>query len=372
MAVLLIVCFLLLSWHAARASAETGEKKQDNRTVVVDPGHGGKDPGCISSDKKTFESRVNLDIAKRVSALIKDGCPEVKVILTRSTDTFVTLAGRADIANRGNADLFLSIHVNSVPSAPSANGYSVHILGQSSKKDRDLFAYNMDVCRRENSVIKLEDDYSTTYQSFDPSDPESFIFFNLMQNSHLEQSLLFAQDIEKAMNGGVIRNSRGVWQDPFLVLWKTSMPSALVEVGFMSNSKDLAVLRSETGRASIAKEIYNAFLVFKKRYDESIGNSAASVPEPARSAKVSETVNEVKAPAGYGIQVLASSKTMKNDDPYFKGYKPVIVKKGSLNKYIICVSESIDEARSSFSKLREHFSGSFLVEISDGEVKPLR
>ena len=164
--------------------------------------------------------------------------------MTRTTDTFISLGDRADKANKNNADLFISIHVNTVSSS-SPNGFSIHVLGQSSKKDRDLFAYNMNVCKRENSVMMLEDDYSTKYQGFDPSDPESFIFFNLMQNAHLEQSLLFAEDVDKAMSAGPMRNSRGIWQDPFFVLWKTAMPSVLVEIGFMSNPTDLTVLKSE-------------------------------------------------------------------------------------------------------------------------------
>ncbi|MGM9741988.1 MAG: N-acetylmuramoyl-L-alanine amidase [Candidatus Cryptobacteroides sp.] len=357
------------------------------RTICIDAGHGGKDPGCVSPDKKTYESHINLDIAKRLAALINEGFPDVKVILTRTTDKFVTVAGRPDIANRANADLFLSIHVNSVPAAPSANGFSVHVLGQSSKKNTDLYAYNMEVCKRENSVIMLEDDYSTTYQSFNPSDPESFIFFNLMQNSHLEQSLLFAEDINKAMTGGPVRSSRGVSQDPFLVLWRTSMPAALVEVGFMSNAKDLAVIRSESGRAAIAKELYEAFSVFKKRYDASVGADVRkenSQPARTSSGKVAsaerktETVADTppapdkKTSLRYGIQVLVTSKAMKENDPYFKGYKPVVVRKGTLNKYIIGVSGSRDEVKGIFPEVRKNFSGSFLVEIDGDEVKPLK
>ena len=207
--------------------------------------------------------------------MITEGYPSVKVVMTRSTDVFIPLDKRAEIANKNDANLFISIHVNMV-SNTSPNGYSIHVLGQSSHKDRDLFAYNMNVCRRENSVIMLEDDYSEKYQGFDPSDPESFIFFNLMQNAHLEQSLLFAQDVEHAMNAGPIKKSRGIWQDPFFVLWKTSMPAVLIEVGFMSNAADLAVLRTEEGRNKIAEDIYNAFKVFKKRYDSSVN---AGTPE---------------------------------------------------------------------------------------------
>ena len=358
-------------------SSASGDGNLGLRTICIDAGHGGKDPGCVSSDKKTFESHINLDIAKRLAALINEGYPEVKVILTRNSDKFVTVAGRPDIANRANADLFLSIHVNSVPGAPSANGFSVHVLGQSSRKNTDLYAYNMEVCKRENSVIMLEDDYSTTYQSFNPSDPESFIFFNLMHNSHLEQSLLFAEDINKAMTGCPVRSSRGVSQDPFLVLWKTSMPAALVEVGFMSNAKDLAVIRSESGRASIAKELYEAFSTFKKRYDASVGagvrnDQGQAAPKPAVNAPAAGSNPDKSSQVRYGIQVLVTSKTMKESDPFFRGYKPVSVKVGNLNKYIIGVSTKKDEARATFARERKNFSGSFLVEIDGDVVKPLK
>ena len=141
-------------------------------TLVIDPGHGGTDPGAVSKDNKTYEKTFTLDIAKRLENKIKAECPDVNVVLTRRTDKNVDLGDRAAIANKENADLFISIHINSTAKS-GPNGYSVHVLGKSSKKDRDLFAYNMDVCKRENSVILLEDDYTTTYQGFDPSDPES-------------------------------------------------------------------------------------------------------------------------------------------------------------------------------------------------------
>ncbi|MBQ2197853.1 MAG: N-acetylmuramoyl-L-alanine amidase, partial [Bacteroidales bacterium] len=197
-------------------------------TVVIDPGHGGKDAGCISPSGKTMEKTVVLDISKRLAEKIRSSYPEVKVIMTRSTDKFVELQGRADIANRNKANLFISIHVNSVEGKKGGpNGYSVHILGQYTSRNRDLYAGNMDVVRRENSVIKLEDDYTTKYEGFDPNDPESYIFMNLMQNAHLEQSLQFASDVADAMGSSPIRTNRGISQDPFLVLWRTTMPSVL-------------------------------------------------------------------------------------------------------------------------------------------------
>lgn len=354
------------------------------KTVCIDAGHGGTDPGCVSKDKKTYESRIALDIAKRLSDKIKSDYKDVKVVMTRSTDTFITLGGRADVANKNNADLFISIHVN-MASSTAANGYSIHVLGQSSKKDRDLFAYNMDVCKRENSVIMLEDDYSTKYQGFDPTDPESFIFFNLMQNAHLEQSLLFAQDVEKAMSSGPMRNSRGIWQDPFYVLWKTAMPAVLIEVGFMSNATDLAVLRSEDGRAKIAQDIFDAFVVFKKRYDGSVnaGDSSATSPSsevsssaPAASVagKTSSSgqktdVVKTSSVIKYGTQVLASGKLMQTGDSYFKGFAVTRIKCGNIYKYVIGVSDTLESAKSQNAKIKKSFPDSFLVSIEGNNVK---
>ena len=189
--ILLISFVFLCSGTSAPAQQKGSQLKL--KTVVIDPGHGGKDAGCVSKDRKTYEKNLTLSISKLFGQKIKEAYPDVKVIYTRTTDKYVTLNERADIANRNKADLFVSIHINSVQQT-SPSGFSVHILGQSSSKNKDLFASNMDVCRRENSVILLEEDYSTKYQGFDPNDPESFIFFTLMQNAFYEQSLLFAAD----------------------------------------------------------------------------------------------------------------------------------------------------------------------------------
>ena len=379
-AVILLVCGLFLHWNAFRADA-AGDKAPGLKTVCIDAGHGGKDVGCISRDKKTHESDITLDVAARLSALIKEKYPDVNVVMTRSTDVFVTLGGRADIANRKGADLFISIHVDSAPSSTSANGYSIHVLGQSSHKDRDLFAYNMEVCRRENSVMLMEDDYSTKYQGFDPTDPESFIFFNLMQNSHLEQSLMFAQDVESAFASGPIRKSRGIWQNPFYVLWKTSMPAALVELGFMSNASDLAVLRTEDGREKIAGRLLSAFSVFKKRYDSSVNAGTETAPAEVNAAadSSSETASGARTAEArendgpsYGVQIMASPKKLEQKNPSFKGYSATAVRSGNLYKYIVKVSSDIDEVRKSFSEVRKSFPGSFLVEFSGDSVKPYR
>ena len=274
------------------------------KTVAIDAGHGGTDPGAVSPDKKTYEKSLTLDISRRLASKISLACPDVKVVQTRPDDKFVELGSRAAIANKAGADLFISIHINSSKST-SPSGYSVHLLGESSNKNKDLFAYNMDVCRRENSVILLEDDYSTRYQGFDPSDPESFIFMQLMQNSHLEQSLEFAQKVSAALKGGPVSADRGIWQNPFLVLWRTAMPSVLIELGFISNAGDLSVLRSEANRDKIAERIKDAFVAYKTEYDASVNFQAAPAATEAGRQLPSEGKNEGGMPS-FGHNLPAS------------------------------------------------------------------
>lgn len=406
--------FLALSL-ALPASGQ--QKALELSTVVIDAGHGGQDPGAVSKDGKTREKDLTLSIARLTGKLIKDKYPSVKVVYTRSDDRYVTLNDRAAIANRNQANLFISIHINSVESK-QPDGFSAHILGESSHKDRDLFAYNMNVCKKENSVILLEDDYSTKYQGFDPNDPESFIFFHLMQNAFYEQSLLFAADVnaQMAKTSGYGHN-RGIHQDPFYVLWKTTMPAVLIEAGFISNSSDLAVMTSEQGKQNIAKAIADAFSVFKARYDGTLEVSGGEAPaavtatEPVKTeeeaggkaepvkeeqktvvkAEENEPV-EVEPEAGgkaepvkveeaavektedvatavrYAVQVLASSRVIGADDPFFHGWTPKVYKAGDINKYVL--SETGDEARmkENFAKIREIFPESFMVRIEGEKI----
>ena len=349
------------------------------KTVVIDPGHGGKDAGCVSRDKKTFEKNIALDIALRLNRKIASAFPDVDVKMTRSDDRFVELEQRAVFANKANANLFISVHVNSVERGTSANGFSVHVLGQSQRKGNDLYSKNLDLVKRENSVIMLEDNFETRYQGFDPNDPQSSIIFSLMQNAHLSASLAFAEDVAGAMAGGPIRHSRGVSQDPFWVLWRTAMPSVLIEVGFMSNPDDLAVMRSEAGRQGIADNIFKAFCVFKTRYDGS-----ASIPpvedvkpvvtpsgEPAVPAEPQHR-NGPKDGVLYGIQVLAIGKKMDPKDPFFKGYEPMELKVGKLYKYIICPDTYLSQAKKSYTKVVTIFKDSYLVKVENGVSCPVR
>lgn len=345
-------------------------------TVVIDAGHGGKDAGCVSADKKTYEKTITLDIAKTLSDKIKKAYPDVKVILTRSKDEYITLENRAAQANKVDADLFISIHINATE-RNSPNGYSVHILGQSSNKNRDLFAYNMDVCRRENSVVMLEDDYSTKYQDFDPTDPESYIFMVLMQNSHLEQSFRFAQIIQQNLKGGPIKADRGIWQDPFFVLWKTAMPSVLVELGFMSNPNDLSILRQKSKRDELAQRLFLAFADYKTIYDESLKNTSVEEEQATRPVQATQAAQpaqpeqeaaDAEPEVKYGIQVLASGRVIDADSSLFLGYEAVRIKSGKLYKYFLAVTDSVEETKKNLSEIRKTYPDAFLVRLEGDNV----
>ncbi len=326
------------------------------RTVVIDAGHGGKDAGAVSKDKKSYEKTFTLSIASTLAEKIRKEFPDVKVVMTRTTDRFVELRDRAEIANKAGGQLFISVHINSSVST-SPNGYSVHILGQSSNKNRDLFAYNMDVVKRENSVILLEDDYSTKYQGFDPSDEQSYIFMTLMQNAHLEQSLLVASVISEKLKGGPIKADRGIWQNPFYVLWKTAMPAVLVELGFISNQNDLSNLKQESKREDLAERLFQAFKDYKGIYDSSLDIHHEE-----------ETTPPVTADVRYGTQIFASSRSIDPSDEMFMGYVPTVINIGSLNKYIIGVFESEDEARKANQEIKTKYPGCFMVRLSSDGV----
>lgn len=363
---LFTVIFLIFSFAPAVLFAGPELKL---KTVVIDAGHGGTDPGAVSADRKTYESNLTLDISKRLSERITKEYPDVKVVLSRPRNDFVSLNGRAEKANSVDADLFISIHINASTNT-KANGYSIHILGQSSVKNRDLFAYNMDVCRRENSVILLEDDYSTKYGGFDPNDPESFIFMQLMQNAHLEQSVEFAEILSRKLADGPIKANRGVWQNPFYVLWKTSMPAVLVELGFISNKDDLAILRSEERRQELSDCLFEAFKTYKRSYDSSM---SAEKQQPSKTeadtVRADKSGEETAATVRYGTQIFAVSRLLPPGDPSFLGFAPEIVRSGSVYKYVIGISTDKSEAAGFFAKIVKKYPDSFKVKIDGNSVE---
>lgn len=230
------------------------------RTIVIDAGHGGHDTGCLGSDSR--EKEVALRIALKLGKLIETNCPDVRVVYTRKTDVFIPLIERANIANRAKADLFICIHLNSGPKA--AYGAETFVMGLHKTDD------NLSVAKRENSAILLEDNYEKNYDGFDPNSPEANIIFSLYQNQFMQQSLSFAAKIQKQFKENSKRYTRGVKQAGFLVLYKTAMPSVLIENGFLTNENDQRFLSSDAGQASMASSIYRAFKSYKSELETGI------------------------------------------------------------------------------------------------------
>jgi N-acetylmuramoyl-L-alanine amidase len=249
----LLVAITLLS---TSVSLRKPEYKVD--TIVIDPGHGGKDPG--THGKTTKEKDVALKISLKLGQYIEKNLPDVKVIYTRKDDRYMSLDERAALANKAKADLFICIHANAIVNA-NAYGTETYVMGL--HKDDG----NMDVAKRENSVITLDENYEERYEGFDPKSPESYILFSLTQSAYKESSLLFAQKIEDQFKKKVGRYSRGVKQAGFWVLWRTAMPSVLIETGFLSNSKEEDYLKSDEGQNLIASGIFRAFKEYKTQVE---------------------------------------------------------------------------------------------------------
>ena len=391
-------------------------------TVVIDPGHGGKDPGAISKDKKSHEKAFVLDISKRLKEKIEAACPDVKVLLTRSDDRYIPLIDRAKYATKNNADVFISVHINASDHSTSVNGYSVHLLGPSDKS-KNTYAYNMEVCKRENEVILLEDDYTTTYKGFDPDDPESDIFLHLMHNSYREQSLLFAQIVDEHLKSGPFKKSNGIYQNNFAVLRLATMPAMLLELGFISSPNDLTTLRNKDSREKLAERLCEAFCEYKKLYDESVGegksadsktSAAAAASNPAVTEPVEVTeqassssaataksssaadASNAKAVSGasaagkdsssasnpavaepvevteqasapvYATQILATTVKKDSSDGIFLGYTPVEIKSGKLYRYYIGVSPDVSKAKEYFQIISKTYTDAFMVKLVNG------
>ena len=287
------------------ANAQKGEKIQ---TIVIDAGHGGKDTGALGS--LTTEKAINLSVAKKLGAYITENLPDVKVVYTRSTDKFVELSERAAIANRNNADVFISIHCNSTEGTTTAKGAETFVMGESKNEK------NLEVAKKENAAILLEDN-TDAYNNFDPNSTEAYILFSLTQSLYQTQSLNLADKVQKQFANKVGRHDRGVQQAGFLVLWKTSMPSILVELGFINNAKEEEFLNSEKGQTQMALALYRAFEEYKREYD-------------AENHTSQPTATEKPAVNGNGgtyftVQFSTLDKKVPVTDAAFKGVKDVEV-----------------------------------------------
>ncbi len=342
------------------------------RTVVIDPGHGGKDPGAITRNGKYREKDITLSVALKLGNMIKAKYPQIKVVYTRSTDKYVELSQRAAIANRNKADLFVSIHVNSAK-ATQARGTETFVMGAHKSDD------NFEVCKTENSVIVIEDDYQAKYAGFNPNSPESYIIFSLLQNMHQEQSIKYAAQVQGQFAKGPITVNRGVKQGGLLVLWKTTMPAVLTELGFISNPKDCAVLVSKNGQEQFAKRLFNAFEAYKKDVEKGMDDLGA--PHHPQPPQEQHKPGSATPPPGnmqqqepvkrefYAVQILSVGKQLSKGAYDLKGRTDAkFIKVGNSYKYYIGEFSSRQEAVAQLGRLKKIFPGAFVIHIKGNNI----
>ena len=349
----LLACSLLAAFAATHTVAlaqdvePAGGKKLS--TIVVDPGHGGKDPGALG--RRFREKNIVLDVALRLGKMLSDSIPDLKVVFTRQKDVFVPLDERAKTAIDNSADLFISIHANSSRNR-DVFGAETFLLGQHRSKE------NLEVAQKENSVITLEDDYSSKYEGFDPTQPESVITFAGMQSDYINKSIDMAVLVQGRF-GELGRADRGVKQAGFLVLRQVPMPSVLVELGFISNAEEEAYMASAKGAAQLAKALFEAIRSFKAGYDGRQVVVKTNVDERRRVDLWSAGVN-------FRVQVAASSRAVEIDAP---AHAPVSsVADGDVTKYMVGVCATAEEAQELKNSLKSKFPDCFVVAF-DGKEK---
>lgn len=369
-------------------------------TIVIDAGHGGKDPGTVGNGGK--EKDITLSVAKIVGKKIKANHPEVRVLYTRETDTFVGLQARADYANKHKASLMLSIHVNSAPTA-TVNGTETYVLGVSK------FANNLSVAMRENKAMLLESDYKTTYRGFDPTSTESYIMFDLMQDAYITKSIDFANRLQRRYRTHG-RYSRGVRQDILWVLSQSAMPSVLTEIGFLTNKQEANFMLSAAGQEKIADAISEAFtgyyMAFTGKSAKDTPNKQADAVEPADTTAANETSDEAntpttpepttpepkkaqgktpksdtksatskdtkssKAPKGitYRVQFLTSPKKMESNHPDFRHLPSTVERMRAGNKYIYLLDHvsTREKAQEQLRQLPKIYRDAFIIRYRDG------
>ena len=379
-------------------------------TLVIDPGHGGHDAGALGAISK--EKNINLAVALRFGKYVEQNLPEVRVIYTRKTDVFIPLNERANIANRANADLFISVHTNALPAGKVARGFETYTLGMHRAKD------NLDVAMRENSVISMEKDYQQRYQGFDPRSSESYIIFEFIQGKNMERSVELARMIQRGVCDGANRPDKGVHQAGFLVLRETSMPGCLIELGFITTPDEERLLNNDSRVDDIARGIYEAFAKYKNKYDKSVSvpyrakdseevNIPKIVPdqepapktrvvtrgkqpkreeatpelpkrevkkqEPKKDVKKQEPKKEVKkaevadAPV-FKLQIFVGSRNLRKGDAHFKGETDYdSFQEGNLVKYTLGASTNYNEIYRLRKEKLEKFPEAFIIAFKNGQ-----
>lgn len=352
-------------------------------TVVLDPGHGGSDPGNLGTGRYRFtEKDITLDVTLRVGKYIEEAFPDVKVVYTRKDDSFPTLKKRVEIANSNDADLFISIHCDAF-TKPTAKGSSTFVMGMHKTKEA------LRVAMKENAAIYREENYRDNY-SFDPSDPDTYIALTLRQNTHLEQSLQLSANIQNEFRDRVGRVDRGVKQAGFYVISFTTMPSVLVEMGFLTNPEEEDFLNSEAGRVYMASAIFRAFRDYKNDLDGTapVTPAKTSKPEPAPKNKTTPTANKPVTPkqqtddwhktivrhpvdetVRFQVQIVTSSEQIELTPSNFNGLTEVDEYfSDGLYKYAVGMTANFTEAKQMQTTLRNHgFDGAFVIAFKSNQ-----
>ncbi len=374
------ICLGLLTSPFCSGSAEAKDF-----VVVIDAGHGGHDPGAIGKISK--EKNINLNVALKLGKQIQKNCPDVKVVYTRTRDVFIPLNRRAEIANDAKADLFISIHTNALANNRTAKGASTWTLGLA-KSDA-----NLEVAKRENSVILYESDYKTRYAGFNPNSAESYIIFEFMQDKYMSQSVHLASLVQKHFRNTCRRVDRGVHQAGFLVLKASAMPSILVELGFISTPEEERYLNTDAGTTTLANGIFRAFLTYKREQEIRLNGSSQTIlpeeeatasagaasktekkaagqsgkPTPQRSEKAAVAQTEDNAPV-FKIQILTSSRPLAKNDKRLKGLKNVdYYKEGGLYKYTYGASSDYNKVLRTKRSITAQFKDAFIIAFKNGK-----
>lgn len=349
--------------------------------LVIDPGHGGKDFGAIG--KITNEKTINLKVAKLVGEKIKEMYDDVKIVYTRDDDSFVSLRDRAKIANEAAGDLFISIHVNSVAkknrNRTNIQGASVYTLGLHKSAD------NLEVAKRENAVMVMEDDYNASYEGFNPDSSESYIIFELSQNQHLEQSVRLAGEIQDQLVTTANRADKGVRQAGFWVLWSTGMPSVLIELDFICNPEQEKYLASEEGREQLSDAIVNAFASYKsvkanlpldvevsapltaKHHSKSLNSDIKNENESSNVINIENNPDFSKDEV-FTIQFLTSSQMLTGNAKELKGLTGTgFYKENGLYKYTVGCYPTLQEAKEKLTEIQKMFSSAFIIKMQNGK-----
>lgn len=367
--VLLTSCFSLLTSSAA---------DKDKFVLVIDAGHGGKDGGACANRAK--EKNINLSVALAFGKLVEQNCPDVKVIYTRKTDVFIPLHERADIANRNKADVFISIHTNAVDSKRPVTGMETYTMGMRRSDEKRSAAM------RENEVITIESDYHEHYAGFDPRVPESYIIFDIVNETNMAESVELAQLIQRNVCSTAGRPNKGVKQDAFLVLRETSMPACLIELGYITTASEATFLTNQANVDKMGKGIYQAFVAYKNKRMQTVPTQPAQpTPEPTTptpqptpqptqptqpttpATPTTPTATNSSAPI-FKVQIMALDRQLSTTDRQFKGLQGVeSYQDGNMWKYTVGASENYNDIKQLRKDILGKFPQAFIIAFKNGE-----